>query len=116
MRLGELITGLELCPDADALVEIAGRPAGEFHSYRGSYDQLALGTGSYPLTVGALLSRCRNADGETFEGYKGGDYMMSRDTPVWFADWGEYPGRAIVGINPAGSTVQLLTADISEYV
>lgn len=115
MTLDDLIIALAACPDQGAPVEIDGEPAGEFNSYRGYYDQLALGTGREPVTVEALLAMAGKAKGRVFQGYKGGDYTMTGNTPVWFAEYGEYPGKAIVGMDHAGHTVRLLVADISEY-
>lgn len=115
MTLDALITALVTCPDQDAPIEIGGCPAGEFDSYRGYYDQLALGTGLEPKTVGELLAKASEAKGKVFQGYKGGDFQMHGRTPVWFSEYGESSGIAIVGINHDDDVVQLLTADISEY-
>lgn len=70
-------------------------------SYRGFYEQLAL---SYddrwrePMTVAALLVELRGAVGRDYGGWKGGEYTMGRDTPVWAANSGEAPGTGIVGV------------------
>lgn len=115
MILDDLITALVACPDQHAPVEIDGKPAGEFDSYRGYYDQLALGTGLEPITVAELLAAASEAKGKVFQGYKGGDYLMTGDTAVWFSEYGCSSGVAIVGIDHEGDTVRLLVAAISEY-
>ena len=80
MSLGELIKALEAA-DPNKTVAIG------FHnpmSYRGYYDQLAF----EPLrdtTVGAMLKEAREALGQTFTGYKGGEYEMHDYTDVWLA-------------------------------
>lgn len=117
MTLGQLIEALEVF-NADARVLLHDQPPGEFCSYRGSYDHLALiPGGETQTTVGRLLQRCRAADGSTFQGWKGGDYEMGLGTPVWVADEGQYPGLALIGITPRGdgASLELLTADIEEY-
>lgn len=69
-------------------------------SYRGYYDHLALGYGEGQMTVAQLLSNLREAlvPGKTYEGWKGGEYQMSRETPVWVANPGESGSTAIVGL------------------
>ena len=71
----------------------------EIDSWRGSYDQLAIGYGEgFTQTFGAersdtpvdiLISRLLlAADGETFHGYKGGHYPMHKGTQLWVANYG----------------------------
>lgn len=115
MILGELIEALDACPDHFATVEINGQPPGLFDSYRGYYDQLALGTGQEAMKVAQLLAAARAAVGREYEGYKGGEYVMSEDTPVWFAEYGSWPGEAILSVNAEADPVQIITADISDY-
>ena len=81
-------------------------------SYRGFYEHLAInyddpnayrGDGS-PKVVGPLVSYfierlTKAAAGEVFEGYKGGQYRMSRETPLWVASYGEAPGVAVIGVH-----------------
>lgn len=115
MTLDELIRALSACPDHAVRIEIGGRFPGEFASYRGYYDHLALGTGDEPQTVAQLLAAAGGAKGKTFTGYKGGDYVMDGDTPVWFSEWGDNSGIGIVGVNLAVTPLQLVTADVSHY-
>jgi hypothetical protein len=81
-------------------------------SYRGYYDQIALGYGEESITVGEILKRCKKTVGHIFTGYKGGDYEMTEDTPVWMANWGEYNSTAIIGVMDNGYNVILETAFI----
>lgn len=90
MTLGELISALEKVADKSKLVKtLGGTYVGGLCSYRGYYEDLAimprLDTG---LTAGELLERARNAVGQQFSGWKGGEYTMDRDTPLWLADSG----------------------------
>lgn len=84
MTLGKLIETLEAMP-ADARVVYLGRP----HSYRGYYCDLAFELDCRDTrSVDDLLTDCRSAMGKVFQGYKGGDYVMGAQTPVWVADYG----------------------------
>lgn len=96
MTLGELIARLEAMP-ADAPVNLD-----EPHSYRGYYRDLAFEPGE--STAGAVLDAARAALGATFEGYKGGDYVMGKSTPMWVASYG-CCGQKLMGIKPDGLLV-----------
>lgn len=69
-------------------------------SWRGIYSQLALGYSGdrHEQTAGAMLKEFESAVGKTFTGYKGGDYVMDRDTPVWVSNYGESSETAIVEV------------------
>ncbi len=83
MNLGELIDQLkQYNPDTKVRLGF-GAP----HSYRGYYDCLAF----EPVentTIGEMLEHAESALGETFEGYKGGTYLMDQRTDVWLAQYG----------------------------
>ena len=66
-------------------------------SWRGIYEHLAIGyeLGDGGMKVGPLLAECEAAVGNTFTGYKGGDYVAALDTPVWLANWGRSPSSTI---------------------
>lgn len=110
LTLGELIAKLETVRDKRKPVLFDDRyhPV-DVDSWRGAYAELALEyaeTGE-PLTVEALLVKLRSAVGNTFTGYKGGDYIMSAATPVWIANYGESTGfirngdvwtQAVIGV------------------
>lgn len=88
--LGEVIDHLSALP-ADQVVDHGFNNP---HSYRGYYDQLAFEP-CENTTVGAMLACAEAALGGTFQGYKGGDYTMDRDTDCWLARYGS-TGVAIV--------------------
>lgn len=50
-----------------------------------------------------------------FGGYKGGNYTMTRDTPVWADEWGSYQCRGIMGSKIDDGVLVLVTADLSDY-
>src|SRR5690349_11668129 len=111
MTLGELIEALKR-KDPDRTVSfdfVYFRPTG-IHSYRGYYDQLALGyTADGEITVKALLEMLRDANGKTFEGYKGGNYVMGPDTRMWVANHNESGSTAIVDVIDQSWRVLLVT-------
>jgi hypothetical protein len=97
ITLGGLIDALALAPK-DALVRFAdGASTKGFDSYRGYYEQLALSAGNEDVTAGKLLDLCRETDGQTMQGYKGGDFLMGRGTYLNRAEY-SYCGNPIVGI------------------
>lgn len=84
LTLGELIDWLER-QDSDAeVLDGFGAP----HSDRGDYSELAFDPVSN-TTYRRMLSYAKSADGCTFEGWKGGNYTMCRNTPVYIGKYGE---------------------------
>lgn len=101
MTLGAFIKALEACPqDAGVSFDFGGCYPTEFASYRGSYEQLALGFDDKIVrpTVANLLARAKESLGKTFEGYKGGDYTMLEYTPLWVSNYGRSSGTAITAV------------------
>jgi hypothetical protein len=83
MTLGELITALEAADPEQTVRHGFTNP----HSYRGSYYDLAFEP-AWDVTVGDMLADARSALGATFEGYKGGDFVMGEHADCWLASWG----------------------------
>lgn len=86
---------------------------GDAESYRGYYEDLALEPSESPIDVSGFLSVLEAALGETFMGYKGGDFVMDEDTPLWVAEYGT-TGRAITGLHLEGRGVVLETKDMDD--
>lgn len=111
LTLGSAIKWLsDAPPDAPVLFdtgEVPGRP----QSYRGHYSDLSLVPDGDLDTVGKLLAALTKANGDTFIGYKGGNFLMGDDTPLWVANYG-CTGRAIIGAHMAESTAVLITKEI----
>lgn len=89
-------------------------------SWRGSYTELALG---YKLsgydnneehftetTAETLLSELKSAIGKEFTGWKGGDFTMDADTPVWVANAGNSGNTGIIDVVDDGWRIVLMTA------
>lgn len=78
-------------------------------SFRGYYEDLAIGYAKDECTVECLLALLNDAVGKTFSGYKGGEYTMCTDTVVWVANHGESADTAIVDAVDDGWRVVLKT-------
>ena len=105
--LGDMIDSLALIlksnPDAIIYFAFGALVPTTFDSYRGSYDQLALGfkvDGN--CTVKELHTEALAADGRRVTGYKGGTYNPNRKTPLWADNYGNYSRQRIVSIEHAG--------------
>lgn len=57
------------------------------HSYRGYYQDLAFEPATY-VTVEHMLACAKAALGNTYCGWKGGEYRMHKSTEVWIAEHG----------------------------
>lgn len=84
MTLGELIGALKQA-DPNCMVK---RGLQALHSYRGHYIDLAFELAG-PMTVREILAVVEPCVGQTFQGYKGGDYKMHEYTDVWLANYSE---------------------------
>lgn len=130
LRLGQLIS----------LIEKAGltQDDGEFKlvsfdfgsaepttldSWRGVYSELALG---YRLTgydapdqeknhfstcrADKLLEELKSAIGKEFTGWKGGEFTMNEDTPVWVSNPGNGSRTGVVGVLDETWQIVILTS------
>lgn len=112
MTLGTFISALERCkPDSYIVFDWGGLHPGAMRSYRGYYDHLAIDptTGDYRL-VRQMLEHAKSVLGTTMEGYKGGNYVMGGDTPLWVAVWGDTGATRVVGVSDDDYIVTIKTA------
>lgn len=93
MTIGKLIDVLE------SMYRNTPVNLGDPHSYRGYYSDLGLTP--CDATVQDLLNDCRSAMGRVFYGYKGGEFIMHENTPVWVASWGS-TGRKLMTVHSNG--------------
>lgn len=102
--LGQLIDALAKCPkDREVMFDFCGIGPTTFDSYRGYYDHLALGyKDDHRIRAGELLELAQACVGATYTGWKGGEYRMTRDTPVWVANPGDTHGTGVVDVTGAG--------------
>jgi hypothetical protein len=106
MTLGTWIAALEALPSEMSIVLDLDGPdnaVGELTSWRGVYAHLAIdpakhGTAYALKTVADALKNALAADGGTFEGYKGGEFRMDRNTPLWVSPYGDADEVRPIGI------------------
>lgn len=84
MNLGSIITALEAADPQQPVPHGFANP----HSYRGDYMDLAFEP-TPDTTVSAMLTAARSALGATFQGWKGGDFLMDADTWCWLSPQGD---------------------------
>ena len=100
MTLGELADiCLDFNPIGCVVSDCGISPSLEVNSYRGYYCDLAIA----PNTAGGELCLTRDLGvllnltiDKPLNGYKGGDFLMTKDTPLWLSDYSEYTGLAIM--------------------
>ena len=83
-------------------------------SWRGIYSELALDhnqnySSKKPMALPDFIEMLKNCDGATFTGYKGGEFTMSLETPIWVDNYGQSTRTAVVGVMNDGYHVVLLT-------
>jgi hypothetical protein len=117
LLLGEMILKLEAVKNKDLplFIDLMDKRPKGIDSWRGRYGELAIQTekfGSYQTdvvqhifdsgdrsyeyksfgkenpTVVEWIEILKEAQGKTFTGYKGGDFLMGKNTPVWLAEYG----------------------------
>lgn len=134
MTLGELIARLEGLPmkykynddsaESDRLVylDFASCFPVDLDSWRGSYAELAItfACGRYchsegAMTLEAFVALLKGAVGKTFQGYKGGDYVMGKRTPLWVANHGDSGETAVVGVDTSSDYCVTIQTGRREY-
>jgi hypothetical protein len=67
-------------------------------SYRGYYTDVGLEPSHSPQSMNAteILSLLQRLRINGMEGYKGGEYQVKSNTPLWYSDYGSASGWAIV--------------------
>ena len=145
LLLGELLLKLEAVKNKGLplFIDLMNKRPRGINSWRGRYAELAIQTeefGGYNTdeveyraeygdsykqkeigkenpTVSEWIEVLKEAIGKTFVGYKGGDFTMSKNTPVWLAEYGEssfktgkdYESVYFVGVREDEGKVYLLT-------
>lgn len=128
LTLGEIIDKLEVIvnrhSDEDnylADFDFGSAVPTRLASWRGAYDELALGyrLSGYDATNGGhfsdskasvILDELKSAVGKRFLGWKGGEYLMSRDSRLWVSNPGNGGNTGIVDVVDFGYKVVLMTA------
>ena len=113
LTLGTMIEKLKTLPkESRVIVDFNTRTIGNAMSYRGYYSDLSFDTvGDVVITVKEFLELCEESLGDTFTGYKGGDFYMDENTPLWIAEYGSC-GRAIVDLRHERDVLYIVTKEI----
>lgn len=128
LTLGELIDALKEIPTKwgsdkqDVTVEFDFEyavPTG-LDSWRGSYSELAinfdfLGYEKFDekttdMKLKDFIKMLEGAVGKTYTGWKGGDFTMSRETPIWVANNGNIGNTGVIGVMNQGYSATILTS------
>jgi len=84
----------------------------EANSYRGYFTDVAIGTqpGGWTksCSVSSLLTLLSEVIDQDLTGYKGGEFTMGRDTPLWRSNYGKVSSDAIVGVTMHGGNKVVL--------
>lgn len=118
LTLGEITDALaELSATMRAFVMMGGEllsPDG-VDSYRGNYHDLAIEpvNTSYARTVADLLGCLIAADGQTYEGYKGGDYLMHRQTAVAVSQYSLCSQDYVTGVEVRDGAAVVVTEKVT---
>ncbi len=103
--LGNFIEQLEKVVDKSKHItfEFPGVYPSTFASYRGCYQDIALGyetgysVGNH-VDVEIILKRAIECIDKSFEGWKGGTFLMDKSSTLWVSNQGECFGMCISGI------------------
>lgn len=99
VTLGEMLSAVGQAGDGLVVFRTEdGREwgAGDAISYRGYYSDLAIEPESGATPTGDLMLTLMAVQDTELEGYKGGQYLMGSDTPVWLDGYGQCNSRAVV--------------------
>lgn len=86
-------------------------------SYRGYYTDIQIEFAHAKhgdintTTVGNLISDLSEAIGKTYTGYKGGDFTMSKITPVWIDNYGRCRNIVVTHVDLDGMQVIIRTME-----
>lgn len=127
ITLGELISLLrEQDPSRYIRFDFGTAVPTQCDSYRGSYDEIALGyrlsgydcnsTGLAEPKVKETLAELERAVGSTFTGWKGGDYIMTKDTPIWAENPGNASNTGITGALLGEDSEVVITTAYCRYL
>lgn len=111
LTLGKLILFLRKVHEDTPVVCLDGGSVGSAHSDRGYYSDLAFSPTKEIHTAVEVLVEAEKVLDQTLTGYKGGDFVMDENVPLWVAHYGEC-GPGIVDIQMQDGKVLLITKEI----
>lgn len=124
LTLGQLLEKLEAIEPKHYRVVFAfgGLIPGNFSSYRGDYSHASLDfellyrNWDYTpcVSVHDMIKKVKDTIGSIKCGWKGGEFGMHEDTPIWVALHGSSPGSYLVDVKLRGVSIYLITRNIIE--
>lgn len=114
LTLGSAIAALSSLDRAILIGVDTGGGVRELDSYRGYYSDLAFRPSGEATPIGVVLDALQAALGQTFQGYKGGDFLMHEKTPLWLSPYGDNSGIAIVGLETQSGVLVFVTKKVGE--
>ena len=112
LNLGQLIELLKkVDPEKDILFDFCHFKPADLNSYRGYYYHLAIGYAQdHEINVAQFLNRLLDIRNRTLTGYKGGEWLMCDETPVWVSPYGVGHNTIISGVTEYCDAVIIETA------
>ncbi len=114
VRLEKLIELLNAVDDKSKLIKFSsGHYPESTCSYRGYYSELAIvfSEDNKEITVESFLKLLRESVNKEFIGWKGGEFVMNEETPIWAVDYEGNCGDMIIGIEDGDETITILTQE-----
>ena len=105
-------------PKADVQFDFCYLRPTVVRSYRGYFDHCALGWSDKSLpdrhwpSAFSVATELEKAIGNTYQGWKGGYFQMSGETPLWVDQPEDCSGTAIVGVRRERDTVIIETRKV----
>lgn len=129
LTLGELIARLEGMPthwdkgekgEKNIVFDFEYAIPTGLESWRGSYNELALtfdfkGYDHFykkepkPIKITAFIKMLKEAIGKEYTGWKGGKFVMGKNTPIWVANSGNSGNTGVIGVFDNEYELVLLT-------
>lgn len=116
LTIGQLIELLEwaskrLEDDCSVYYDFGWFAPTDFYSWRGAYDEgcLSIRAGEKALKCSELIGLLKSYIGKTMHGYKGGEYPIHKDCPLWVADSNMSGHTAVFDVITNGYQIILIT-------
>lgn len=111
LTYGELLDALRACveeskPEKAVVFDFLRLAPTTIHSWRGSYDEIGIGCArdinGPVMLVADFVRYLEGMLGEILEGWKGGEYIVTWERPVWVSQPSSSCETAIVGVKDDG--------------
>lgn len=117
LTIREMVEELKKVKDqeSEVFIDFAWFRPVDVGSWRGSYNELAIRyetLSDKAMTVKKLVEVLEGAIGKSYPGWKGGEFEMHGDTPVWVDNAGDGSMTGVVGIKDLGYRILIETSYI----